>query len=243
MCPAGKAAVTGYSYELAHADGTTQKVGDLTGNKVRPGDHITVTFAIAPECTDVEVSFASYRAPAASFDPNTAVQQTLYDSDTGFFDAGGGHTLAIDVPATPGTPGPNCPNTFHDNSNGGGANQSPGPYDTTCDGSPSQNGVGDGGAKGKPCAGCVGNADNMNPPGQYPDGSDHNAGYECDRNQGVGKTNPAHSGCSANRFFQVDFAVGPVLPTLGPARGSRHRPRLSPRGRAFGHRARRIGLG
>jgi len=48
---------------------------------------------------------------------------------------------------------------------------------------------------GKPCAGCVGKADNKNPQGQRPNGSDHNAGYECDRNHGIGRTNPAHTGC------------------------------------------------
>lgn len=69
------------------------------------------------------------------------------------------------------------------------------PYDSTCDGSPSQNGNGGGNANGKPCAGCVGAADNKNPKGQMPDGSDHNNGYECDGNRGVGQGNPAHSGC------------------------------------------------
>ncbi|MEQ1785619.1 MAG: hypothetical protein ABL966_01100 [Acidimicrobiales bacterium] len=84
----------------------------------------------------------------------------------------------------------------HHSDTGHGANQS-GAYDSTCDGSASQNGVGDGKATGKPCAGCVGNADDKNPPGQAPDGSDGNAGYECDRNEGIGKTNPAHTGCEA----------------------------------------------
>ncbi len=79
--------------------------------------------------------------------------------------------------------------------NGTGANQS-GAYDSTRDGSPSRNGNGSGKATGKPCAGCVGKADNKNPPGQAPNGSDHNAGYECDRNKGVGRTNPAHTGCT-----------------------------------------------
>ncbi|MDQ1373784.1 MAG: hypothetical protein QOJ09_1122, partial [Actinomycetota bacterium] len=73
------------------------------------------------------------------------------------------------------------------------ANTDCGSYCSTSDGTPSMNGNGDGG--GKPCAGCVGNADDKNPPGQYKDGSDHNNGYECDGNNGVGKTNPAHSGC------------------------------------------------
>ena len=86
--------------------------------------------------------------------------------------------------------------------NDGGANAgdcedgTAGSYCSTRDGSPSENGKGDGEAKGKPCAGCVGKADNKNPKGQYPDGSDHNAGYECDRNQGIGKGNPAHTGCT-----------------------------------------------
>jgi hypothetical protein len=48
---------------------------------------------------------------------------------------------------------------------------------------------------GKPCDGCVGNADDKAPPGQMLDGSDRNAGYECDANKGVGKGNPAHTGC------------------------------------------------
>lgn len=82
-------------------------------------------------------------------------------------------------------------------------------YCSTRDGSPSGNGVGDGKATGKPCAGCVGKADNKNPPGQAPDGTDHNNGYECDGNQGIGKTNPAHTGC-------VEVA-GQQLPPPPPA--------------------------
>lgn len=70
-------------------------------------------------------------------------------------------------------------------------------YDSTCDGSASENGKGDGNATGKPCAGCVGAADNKNPKGQMPNGGDANAGYECDRNQGVGQSNPAHTSCDA----------------------------------------------
>ncbi len=81
--------------------------------------------------------------------------------------------------------------------NDGGANGDcpEGPYCSTRDGSDSENGEGDGEASGKPCAGCVGKADNKNPQGQMPDGSDDNAGYECDTNKGVGQGNPAHTGC------------------------------------------------
>ena len=77
---------------------------------------------------------------------------------------------------------------------GNGANDT-GAYDSTRDGSPSLNGNGGGAAVGRPCAGCVGKADNKNPPGQFPDGSDANKGYECDDNSGIGRTNPAHTGC------------------------------------------------
>lgn len=81
----------------------------------------------------------------------------------------------------------------------GGANRNPGPYDNTCDGRASENGQGGGNANGRPCMGCVGNADDKNPPGQLPNGRDHNAGYECDRNKGVGQGNPAHTDCQPNQ--------------------------------------------
>ena len=74
-------------------------------------------------------------------------------------------------------------------------------------GSASLNGNGNGNANGRPCAGCVGRADNKNPLGQgqeYPTirasdnrliQPDRNQGYECDGNNGIGKTNPAHTLC------------------------------------------------
>ena len=102
----------------------------------------------------------------------------------------GSHSTAT---SGPGNSSQGCDGS-HNSDTGHGANHS-GPYDNTCDGSPSGNGNGNGQATGKPCAGCVGNADDKNPKGQYPNGSDHNAGYECDRNHGIGRTNPAHTGC------------------------------------------------
>ena len=85
--------------------------------------------------------------------------------------------------------------------NSGGANgqcgeDGDGPYCSTRDGSASQNGQGKGASTGKPCAGCVGKADNKNPKGQEPGPSDRNKGYECDGNKGIGKGNPAHTGCA-----------------------------------------------
>jgi hypothetical protein len=103
------------------------------------------------------------------------------------------------------------------NSTGNGANQS-GPYNANCTGAPSQNGNGTGNANGKPDAGTVGNADNKNPgvnngQGQMPNGSDHNAGYECDTNNGVGQGNPAHTGCNpaSNLPFSPLAAAYPAL--------------------------------
>jgi len=77
----------------------------------------------------------------------------------------------------------------------GGANSGCGQYCQDYTGAPSGNGSGNGNATGRPAAGAVGNADNKNPPGQFPNGSDANNGYECDGNNGVGQTNPAHTGC------------------------------------------------
>ena len=102
--------------------------------------------------------------------------------------------------------------------NEGGANGTcpQGPYCSTRDGSASQNGRGDGEAKGKPCAGCVGKADNKNPRGQYPNGSDRNAGYECDRNQGVGQGNPAHTGCEGDTPTTTETCPdGSAMPPSG----------------------------
>ena len=70
-----------------------------------------------------------------------------------------------------------------------------GAYCSTRDGSASHNGNGGGSATGRPCSGCVGAADNKNPPGQASSGGDANNGYECDGNAGVGQGNPAHTVC------------------------------------------------
>ncbi|MBE1575781.1 hypothetical protein ACFORH_02080 [Amycolatopsis roodepoortensis] len=104
---------------------------------------------------------------------------------------------------------------------GHGANKH-GPYDSTRDGSPSANGNGGGEAAGKPCAGCVGKADNKNPPGQLPGGSDANAGYECDRNHGVGRGNPAHTACVPDRTPPATTPPAANPPAETPPPGGSH---------------------
>src|SRR4051794_13331540 len=122
-----------------------------------------------------------------------------------------------------------CDGTHHSNT-GHGANTS-GAYDSTCDGSPSRNGSDkDGTRGGRPCAGCVGNADDKNPPGQYPDGpTDDNNGYECDQkgrsanegNNGVGFGNPAHTGCTPAPDNGGEEPSGPTCPA-GDAAMTQH---------------------
>jgi len=197
-------ALSAYSFTFNHADGTTSTSRNLYG--ARGGDTVVVTFTVAPGCS-AQLSLASYRSPIAFY----ADQQTLFDSSTGTFT--GTNTLTVKIPPT--GVGADCPNPKDGTPNfsGNGANQS-GAYNSTCDGSPSLNGNGTGTANGKPCAGCVGGADNKNPPGQAPNGTDANAGYECDTNSGIGRSNPAHSGCSN---YQVDFVFGPPI-LVGPPR-------------------------
>lgn len=102
-------------------------------------------------------------------------------------DGGNGGNGTVDPdPAPVGTP----PSTTGPNTCDGDGKQQGGPYDhDNCDGTQGQHGNG---GNGK-CAGCTGRADDKAPGGQQP--GDHNNGYECDNNRGVGKGNPAHSKC------------------------------------------------
>src|SRR4051794_15690859 len=126
----------------------------------------------------------------------TATSTVVLASGAGMSAAYAAADHSTGTAGTSGTVTSPQPLSTADQNTGGANGQCPGgPYCSTRDGSPSLNGNGGGNATGKPCAGCVGKADNKNPPGQMPDGSDHNNGYECDGNNGIGKTNPAHTGC------------------------------------------------
>jgi hypothetical protein len=145
---------------------------------------------------------AAAAAPTAA--PSTATSGQAAAASTKAHSPSGGAASSHRTSGTAGTSGDVSKPQPRSNAdqNSGGANGECGSYCSTRDGSASKNGdpkgTGGGAATGKPCAGCVGKADNKNPPGQYKDGSDHNAGYECDRNQGIGKTNPAHTGCTTS---------------------------------------------
>src|SRR2546421_4308282 len=128
---------------------------------------------------------ATAYAGSASANPNAPGQQQKIDASVATTATTAGATLTSRQPLS------------NADLNAGGANNGGkcGAYCSTRDGSAALNGNGTGQAVGKPCAGCVGKADNKNPQGQSPNGSDLNKGYECDGNNGIGRTNPAHTGC------------------------------------------------
>ena len=122
-----------------------------------------------------------------------------------------------------------CDGTHHSKTGHGANDSASHAYNETCDENiASGNGAGDGEAGGKPCAGCVGNADDKNPQGQDPSGPvDHNNGYECDQkgrtedegNNGIGFGNPAHSGCAGTTPSTEE---PPACPAAGTASMTSH---------------------
>jgi uncharacterized repeat protein (TIGR01451 family) len=66
----------------------------LGGSLVVANGVATGTFTIAPGCSDVPVSLASYGSTSTAF----ALPQTMFDSATGLFDAGGPYVLTAAVP-------------------------------------------------------------------------------------------------------------------------------------------------
>jgi hypothetical protein len=220
-CPDDAAKVSNWSYDITRSNGT--KVNDvprLAGN-VRKGDTITASFDLAPNCIGKSVTLASYRSVSLSGVPLSS--QVLFSYETKQFTNDSTtakrrfeNALTAKVFGSSSTTNSGGKNDCQDqtpNTKNKGANTS-GPYDPACDGSASENGNGGGKATGRPCAGCVGNADDKNPPGQQPGPQDRNNGYECDGNKGIAKGNPAHSKCNPLPYFQVDFATGPVIRNL-----------------------------
>jgi len=223
----GPEAVKSQSWTFTHTDGTSDTYFWITNSlyngeyqDIRPGDKVTGTVTLKPECLGTSIGIASYQAPSATLNPDDVQKLFSHDVKSG---GNGTYSFSIVLPKS-ASDGSTCPNKHQDGpeTKNKGANTS-GAYDSTCDGRPSGNGNGGGNANGRPCAGCVGNADDKNPPGQRPDGSDRNNGYECDGNKGIARENPAHTGCQVH-FFQVDVFTGQVLQTVG--KGSYYGERL-----------------
>jgi hypothetical protein len=150
--------------------------------------------AAANAGADAAVHVAANAHAVAKADANGGAAATV-GSASGTSQAGSHSTSG--TAGTSGTPPEPQPLSNADQNAGGANGQCPGgPYCGTDRDQPSMNGNGNGAATGKPCAGCVGKADNKNPKGQLPDASDHNAGYECDTNHGIARGNPAHTACT-----------------------------------------------
>jgi hypothetical protein len=191
-----------------HASKTDGSNGSTNGHSQDAADQGTQAPAATPAPAPVQdksKGHAKHQSPPKQ--PTAPKQRTAPKKQSApapaTQQAGGSHSTAT---SGPGSSSQGCDGTHHSNT-GHGANQG-GPYDNTCDGSPSLNGNGQGQATGRPCAGCVGNADDKNPKGQMPNGSDHNAGYECDRNNGIGRSNPAHTGCTTTETPEQPPATG-----------------------------------
>lgn len=172
--------------------------------------------------TDTDAVTAS--APADPGNSGDAPGQTKTDSGPPETSNAGGNSASGGGATTQAGGGGN-PNAGGANANGGGGNPNSGDvgsdngdpahegdcdqnddgvggaYDANCDGTHQNPGPGNSdNSPGKPADGTVGKADNKNPKGQQPGGSDHNKGYECEpgqTNKGVGKGNPAHTGCTS----------------------------------------------
>ena len=190
---------------------------------------VTVGFAGAAQAADSDgtdhhssvVTSASSDAGSPRATPTLPPQATDHPSGRsgGGASGGGGSTGGSSGGSSGGTASdavtPQPISNADANTVGANGQCSGGPYCSTTDGTPSANGNGGGTATGKPCAGCVGKADNKNPHGQMPGPSDSNAGYECDTNHGIAKGNPAHSGCQqAPEQGCVPTATVPCVPCI-----------------------------
>ena len=149
-----------------------------------------VSAAFAPAMAGAAPKATSHTAPGQAPSASNGVNH----NDT----PPAGNPSCSTSPGTSGTCSTPQPSSNADSNNtGANSTSTTNPYRSTRNGAPSDNGSGTGQATGRPCAGCVGQADNKNPPGQASSGpSDHNNGYECDGNNGIGQTNPAHTGCT-----------------------------------------------
>lgn len=189
------------------------------------------------EAAEEDVSVIVFRTRTADDldDSSGATQRSSSDDGSGRTDSTSSSSSSSSSPTASEDPvesAEDCPNekNRYGEFTGNGANTS-GAYDSTCDGRDAIEGPGNSSdAPGKPCDGCVGNADNKNPRGQFPDGSDANAGYECEAdepehghagqfddfkgNKGVGRGNPAHSTCQEESITRRPPVRRPPLPDV-----------------------------
>ena len=88
--------VSSFDFTVISPDGTQTTVNNLRGN-THAGDTIVANFTVAQNSRPVVVTLVSYNAPGASFDPNTASKQTVFEIATGTFGPGE-HSLTVHLP-------------------------------------------------------------------------------------------------------------------------------------------------
>jgi hypothetical protein len=71
-------------------------VGDLRG-ATHEGDTVQVSFTVTAGASPQLLTFVSYTAPSANFDPNTASKQKIFDTESGAFGPGS-YTLSVTIP-------------------------------------------------------------------------------------------------------------------------------------------------
>jgi hypothetical protein len=84
------------SYTVISPGGSQTTVPNLRG-QTQAGDTVVVNFTIAPWAGPTTVSLVSYNAPGATFDPNTASQQTIFQDASATFGPGQ-HSLSVTLP-------------------------------------------------------------------------------------------------------------------------------------------------
>ena len=115
-----------FSYSVNGGTPVTTKGWPQTGLFVQ-GNVVTVTFTVPAGCAGQQFTLAAYRAPSAN--AKNLSQQILDNYQSQTFGPGT-YSLTATVPNSPPGNTANC-SPQHNNSNGGGANQYPGPYDST----------------------------------------------------------------------------------------------------------------
>jgi hypothetical protein len=196
---------------------------------LRRGDEVEVRFTVPVGCTN-RMNLVSFVAPDPAFDGSRLARQAVFERDVGLLGPGR-HSLKVAVPVFSGRDAHDCtavPSVESDElrahvrelmdrypayreqvrrelrEKASVERSSAGARSCEVAGVSTQR---------RPCNGCVGNADDKEPHGDEPD---DDAGHECDRNHGIGKGNPAHSGCEN---FQVDFSYRPSHSDADAVRG------------------------
>ena len=94
-CPTDGKRITSYNYVVTRNNNQVTLSPPLSGKLLSSDTGIKVVFTIAAGCTNVQISFASYKMPQKTYDANQ--KQELYSSATGSFSAGK-HELSIRLP-------------------------------------------------------------------------------------------------------------------------------------------------